>query len=123
MFGRLPSWVGVVQSLGMRQVTFAAGGHETAGGPVPASGSVILRMQVDDESVQYSYSADEGKTFRDIGARARMMFSWWKAARPAVFTFNTGSAGGRVDFDWLRVVTGTSGKLTAVKQRRGGRNG
>jgi len=49
------------------------------------------------------------------------LFSWWKAARPAVFTFNAGSggaapgagaghsagaaAGGMVDFDWVRVVT------------------
>ena len=105
MFGRLPSWVGVVQSQGVRRVTFATGGHETAAGPVPASDSVILRMQVDEESVQYSYSADEGKTFQDVGGKARMLFSWWKAARPAVFTFNTDSAGGRVDFDWVRVVT------------------
>ena len=117
MFGRLPSWVGVVQSQGVRHVTFAAGGVETAveilgategrssSGTGEGGASLLLRMQVDDESVQYSYSADEGKTFRDIGTRARMMFSWWKAARPAVFTFNTGSAGGRVDFDWVRAVT------------------
>jgi beta-xylosidase len=131
MFGRVPSWMGVVQSDGVRRVTFAAAGVETtgdelgragaAGGPVPGGrasapanaprtmGSIILRMQVDNEAVQYSYSLDDGKTFREIGAKARMMFSWWKAARPAVFTFNAASggtgaaAGGLVDFDWVRV--------------------
>jgi len=108
MFGRRPSWIGVVQSQGSRRVTFAEGGVETAG---PSVGShttdfVLLRMRVDDEQVQYSYSVDAGKTFTPLGSRAPLLFSWWKAARPALFTYNTNASapqGGVADFDWVRV--------------------
>ncbi len=105
MFGRRPSWIGVVQNRGARRVVFADAGNETAADVMldVASTFVLLRMQVDDESVQYSYSLDEGRTFRELGSEAPMLFSWWKAARPALFTFNTASAGGIADFDWVRV--------------------
>ena len=51
-------------------------------------------------------SLDDGRTFREPGTRADMRFSWWKAVRPALFTFNTeahAARGGIADFDWLRV--------------------
>jgi len=115
MFGRRPSWIGVVESEGARRVTFAEGGVETAGPSLraaaasrraPASDSVLLRMQVDNEQVHYSYSLDAGKTFTALGTEARMIFSWWKGARPALFTYNTNANaphGGIADFDWVRV--------------------
>jgi beta-xylosidase len=113
MFGRQPSWIGVVQSQGKRALAVAAAGIETTGealeGERPGrSGTeqfVLLRMQVEDEEVQYSYSLDEGKTFRALGSKARMLFSWWKGARPALFTFNTDASAapaGSADFDWVR---------------------
>jgi len=106
MFGRLPSWIGVVQSRGTRRLTFAAAGVETGGESLsPATQFVLLRMQVDDEWAQYSYSLDDGKTFRPLGSRARMLFSWWKAARPALFTYNTTAQRGIADFDWVHVQT------------------
>ena len=119
MFGRRPSWIGVVQDHGTRRLAMAEGGVETPGEPLgavragaspinrpPVDGFVVLRMQVDDEWVQCSYSLDDGKTFRELGSRVRMLFSWWKAARPALFTFNTGADaahGGSADFDWVRI--------------------
>jgi beta-xylosidase len=112
MLGRLPSWIGVVQSEGARHLAFAVGGVETAGEALAGAESrearpaVLLRMQVDDEWVRYSYSLDEGRTFRDLGSKARMLFSWWKAARPALFTFNTmtrAADAGIADFDWVHV--------------------
>jgi beta-xylosidase len=114
MFGRRPSWIGVVQRDGARHVVFADGGNETAADAALAASStfVLLRMQVNDERAQYSYSLDEGRTFRELGSKAPMLFSWWKAARPALFTFNTVSTGsggtnadsaGIADFDWMRV--------------------
>ena len=105
MFGRRPSWIGVVQSQGQRHLTFAVGGIETSG-PVLDVESVVLRMQVAAAQAQYSYSIDGGKTFRELGAKAPMLFSWWKAARPALFTFNSDPHArrpGLADFDWLRV--------------------
>jgi len=129
MFGRLPSWIGIVQSHGTRRVTFAVAGVETPGevlsgasgkhvstasahpgagsaaAGVPPAQFILLRMQVADESVKYSYSLDGGKSFRSLGSRARMLFSWWKAARPALFTYNTLAQGGSADFDWVHVQT------------------
>ena len=113
MFGRRPSWIGVVQGQGDLRVTFAEGGVETSGPSlgravhrVHAPDSVLLRMQVDNEQVQYSYSLDAGKTFTALGSRSRMFFSWWKGGRPALFTYNTNASapeGGVADFDWVRV--------------------
>src|SRR5262249_49372164 len=78
MLGRRPSWIGVVQDRGERRMTFAEGGMETPGQRVLTPDSVLLRMQVDNEQVQYSYSLDAGKSFTPLGSRARMIFSWWK---------------------------------------------
>lgn len=123
MFGVQPSWIGVVQRRGTRYLAFAAGGTEILGKALsdagetrehaPAPRFVLLRMRVTDERVQYSYSLNDGAAFHQLGFRARMRFSWWKAARPALFTFNTRAQGGIADFDWVRVrcqgaSTGTS---------------
>jgi beta-xylosidase len=113
MFGRLPSWIGVVQAHGARRVTFAASGIETPGEALAAATEfILLRMQVEDEWVRYSYSLDGGKSFRPLGSRARMLFSWWKAARPALFTYNTAAHGGGIaDFDWVHVTTWQGGRV------------
>lgn len=117
MFGVQPSWIGIVQRRGLRYIEFADAGKETLGprlGAASAAGHgrqaspafVTLRMRVADGHVQYSYSLDDGRSFRDLGSRAAMRFSWWKAARPALFTFNTeahAARGGIADFDWVRV--------------------
>jgi beta-xylosidase len=119
MFGRRPGWIGVVQAQGQRQVVVAAGGVETAvatlGGASRQPEAIRLRLQVDDEHVKFAYSLDEGRSYKEVGSALPMHFSFWKAARPALFTFNTdataissgtnGAAGsaGSVDFDWLRV--------------------
>ena len=105
MFGVQPSWIGVVQRKGRRRLEFAEAGRESLG-PPGAAGFVTLRMQVADGRVQYSYSLDDGRTFRELGTRADMRFSWWKAARPALFTFTTeahAARGGIADFDWVRI--------------------
>jgi beta-xylosidase len=102
MFGRRPSWVGVAQIEGARLVTFSYAGEQAAGA-VLTGDSVVLRMRVEDEKASFSYSLDEGKTFRDIGIKTAIQFSWWKGARPALFTYNTRDvAAGFVDFDWIR---------------------
>lgn len=103
MFGKRPSWIGLTQQSGKRLLTFSYAGEDTHGEVISAE-SLLLRVDVDDELARYSYSVDEGRTFKPFGTRARLLFSWWKGARPALFTFNTNeSGGGVVDFDWVRV--------------------
>lgn len=108
MFQVRPSWIGVVQRRGRRNLVFSAGGHALLGprlGRAKAAGFVLLRMQVSSGRVRFSYSMD-GRIYHKLGRRTHMRFSWWKAARPALFTFNTHPRalhGGIADFDWVRV--------------------
>jgi beta-xylosidase len=107
MFGKRPSWIGVTQRAGKRYLAFAHAGAETIGDAIDAE-SLRLRVLVDDEQAQFSYSLDDGKTFRPFGTRAKLLFSWWKGARPALFTYtSSNSASGIADFDWLHVATPT----------------
>lgn len=99
-----PNWIGVVQTAGVRRLTMSSAGAQIAG-PVVDGSSVQLRLDVADETVAYEYSVDEGATFQPLGPRVKLRFSWWKGARPALFSFHTGDAasGGPADFDWVRV--------------------
>ena len=59
-----------------------------------------------DELVSYEYSVDDGRTFTRFGNHAKLRFSWWKGARPALFSFNTGEGeAGFADFDWMHVTS------------------
>jgi len=99
-----PNWIGVVQTAGVRRLTMSTAGAQIAG-PVITGPSVQLRLAVADEMVGYEYSLDEGATFLPLGSRVKLRFSWWKGARPALFSYHTGDAarGGAADFDWVHV--------------------
>lgn len=116
MFGKRPSWIGLTQQAGKRQLTFSYAGQDTLGEGIGAE-SLLLRVNVDDEFARYSYSVDEGKTFKPFGTRAKLMFSWWKGARPALFSFTSNeSGGGIVDFDWLHVEDTSIDRQALVKR-------
>jgi beta-xylosidase len=100
-----PSWIGVVQTAGVRRITWSSAGAQISG-PVVSGPAVQLRMSIADETALYAYSIDEGKTFVTLGDPAKLRFSWWKGARPALFSFSTGDAAGlpgNADFDWFHV--------------------
>jgi len=99
-----PSWIGVVQAAGVRRITWSSAGAQVAG-PALEAGSLQLRLTATvDDLVYYQYSVDAGRTFTRLGDPARLRFSWWKGARPALFSFNTGTGdAGFADFDWAHV--------------------
>jgi beta-xylosidase len=101
-----PAWIGVVQTAGVRRITWSSAGAQMAG-PVLEAGSLQLRQKVTpEEMVSYEYSIDDGRTFTPLGNPTRLRFSWWKGARPALFSFNTGAGeAGVADFDWVHVAT------------------
>lgn len=104
MFGRAPSFIAVAQEGGRRRIVTASAGVETPG-PAVTAPVVQLRMTVQpDQTVRYAFSTD-GRSFTPVGEPAPFRFSWWKGARPAVFTFNAHgqSQAGVADFDWFRV--------------------
>lgn len=103
MFSEFPSWIGIVQAGGERKLAFFAKDTETPGPPLRAK-VVELRVHVERQIATYFYSASGGKTFQPLGEPTPIYFSWWKAARPALFTFNTDAVAkmlGFVDIDWV----------------------
>jgi beta-xylosidase len=98
-----PNWIGVVQTAGTRRLTWSSAGAQLAG---PAlDGGVQLRLRIAGESVSYEYSLVDGGTFAALGSPAKLRFSWWKGARPALFSFTTSTGdAGIASFDWVHVV-------------------
>ncbi len=78
---------GSVRKDGASRVAFSSAGVETPGPLLPAK-ALDLRVEVADQAARYSYSLDGGKTFVALGAPAPLRFSWWKGARPALFTYD-----------------------------------
>ncbi|MEA1673201.1 glycoside hydrolase 43 family protein [Nitrospirillum sp. BR 11163] len=105
LFGVKPSWIGAVRDPSGTHLALAVAGDENAG-PAVAAKTLELRAEVaPDQTVRYSYSLDEGRSFQPLGGAIPLTrFSWWKGARPALFTFTRGAdTGGFVDVDWLHV--------------------
>ena len=103
MFGVRQSWIEVVDNGGSKSIHSMNDGVETRVAAL-TSDAVQLRMHVENEHVSYSYSIDGGRTFQHKGPANRFTFSWWKASRPALFTFSTEPKGtfGAIDIDWVR---------------------
>lgn len=98
-----PTWLGVVQTDGVRRLTYSRAGAQSAG-PVLTGDAIQLRLDIAEEVANYSYSIDEGKTFTPFGEPSKLRFSWWKGARPALFSFTLDEhSGGHADVDWVRV--------------------
>jgi beta-xylosidase len=103
MFSAKPSGIGVVEAKGKRRLMFFAQTDEIEG-PALEKDQVRLRVHVEREMATYFYSVDEGRSFQQLGKPSRIYFSWWKAARPALFSFNTDQGvndSGSVDVDWV----------------------
>jgi beta-xylosidase len=98
-----PAWIGVNQAAGRQHILGLTSNAETFGPAVNAS-VVQLRALVTNGTASFSYSLD-GKTFTPFGTAAVLKFSWWKGARPGLFSFNTRTQTnaplGIADFDWF----------------------
>jgi beta-xylosidase len=105
MFGARPSWIGVVREQGRSRVAYATAGAETPG---PDAGGPFLELRVEvtpDQIAHYSFRLGAGP-FQPFGAPSPLRFSWWKGARPALFSFikPAGAPGaGWIDVDWVHV--------------------
>jgi len=108
MFGQGLSWIGVARRGGVLRVVQSYAGSEVLGPPLKAK-ALQLRVAVADQAARYAYSVDGGTTFVDLGAPAPLRFSWWKGARPALFTYGdpAQSRQGHADFDWVKVTEQT----------------
>lgn len=100
-----PNWIGVAGADGRHHLVFASAGVETRG-PTLDGAVVQLRQHVADQHVRYEYSVDDGRSFHALGTPEAMRFSWWKAARPALFNYTPSRQDGphgHVDIDWVQV--------------------
>lgn len=104
MFGAGIGAVGAIRTGGALRVVFSLRGVDTLG-PALSAGTVDLRVTVADQAATYSYSRDGGRTFVDLGGGTLPRFSWWKGARPALFSYGAPNRAeqGVADFDWVDV--------------------
>jgi hypothetical protein len=112
LFGTRPTWIGVVRDAGVSYLTYASAGVETRG-PSLAGEVINLKAQVSpDQSVRFAYAADPDAPYQWFGPETALSrFSWWKGARPGLFTYIRQAAGsasdaaedGYADFDWFHV--------------------
>jgi beta-xylosidase len=101
-----PAWIGVVRRDGANRIAFASAGAERLG-PELKHRTIDLSLNVSpDQEASFAYSLDGGRSFIPFGETVPIRFSWWKGARPALFSFTRGAAGGAIDVDWVRVETG-----------------
>jgi len=102
MFEQSPSGLQVVQTNGVRSLSFFHL-HDTVDGPQQLPGAVLqLRVHVEGDTATYSYSLDDGKSFQQIASPVHLTFSWWKGSRPSLFAYTTAhtAGAGYIDFDW-----------------------
>jgi beta-xylosidase len=101
MFEQTASGLEIVQSGTERRLNFFHVGNLTAG-PIISQSTAQLRVVIDSDQANYSYSLDDGKTFEQLGTTTQIRFSWWKGSRPALFAYTTEATDpGAVDFDWV----------------------
>jgi len=107
MFESLASGIEIAQTMRVRRLSFfylpeGKAVPEWEAGPVLSQETIQLRVRVEGDRARYSYSLDDGKTFRDLGAATPIHFGWWKGSRPSIFAYATLAADpGAVDFDWV----------------------
>ncbi|MDB5148726.1 MAG: beta-xylosidase, partial [Mucilaginibacter sp.] len=72
-------------------------------GVVLKQNRIFLRVLIDlDHNTVMQYSLD-GKTFTQLGDACTLSnYNYWKAVRPALFSYNTKQDGGTALFDWFR---------------------
>jgi beta-xylosidase len=102
MFSERAGSLFITQDHGKRQLHALLDG-KAFDGPTITTDLVQLRVTVSHETATYAWSTNEGKTFQTLGTPTPIFFTWWKAARPAIFTFNAdedAQAMGYVDVDW-----------------------
>jgi len=103
VFGKPSGWIGVMQTGGRQQIACYTSTNEAAG-PAIDPQNVQLRANIANGIANFSYSLDGGQ-FISFGEPVKLQFSWWKGARPGIFSFNTAFATnqplGTADFNWF----------------------
>ncbi len=112
MLGVRPAWIGAAKEGSAIRVVFTNEGTEQASAPATAT-TLQLRVQVGaDQQARFAYSLDDGARFTELGTPVALRFSWWKGARPALFTYvrsppGTAAGRGHVEIDRFHLDTGT----------------
>lgn len=100
-----PAWIGFVREDGRTRIAYASAGVEQLG-PQIHGPFVDLRVEVGpDQIARFSYRQGD-EPFRPLGDPAPLRFSWWKGARPALFSFvrpGRSPGAGWIDVDWAHV--------------------
>jgi beta-xylosidase len=102
MFEQSPSGLQIIQTGGIRSLSFFAARDSTAAATPLSASTIQLRVHIDGDTATYFSSLDDGRSFQSIASPTRITFSWWKGARPSLFAYTTAQSSdpGHIDFDW-----------------------
>jgi beta-xylosidase len=103
MFDDSPGWIGVEQKQDERWIVCSISNHETRG-PSIKEYDIWLRASIINGIANFFYSTN-GEHFASFGQPITLRSSWWKGARPGLFTFNlkiqNNQPLGIADFNWF----------------------
>ncbi len=98
-------WIGVSNSEGSPRVSWGSFDRESEVGEKICGDFLWLRAEYMEEICRFTYSLD-GENFVQVPVSFRMRFAGWKACRVGIYSF--GSDGGHADFDYFRMVYGST---------------
>ncbi|MGN8072625.1 glycoside hydrolase family 43 protein [Mucilaginibacter sp. 22184] len=84
-------------------------GKVTKGGILDKE-NIFLQLKIDLDGNTLLFYRVNGQAYHQLGEACKLSgYNFWKAVRPALFSYNTASAGGTALFDWFHYVyDGTS---------------
>lgn len=91
-------------------IIYADNNGELTKGRIVKQNDIYLQVRIDlDANTKLFYSLDD-KDFHTLGKACTLSnYNYWKAVRPALFSYNTGQLAGTALFDWFNYVyDGTS---------------
>ena len=114
VLGEPLGWIGVEQSGGRQRIAWFTSSHEVLGQVITPQ-SLQLQATITNGVASFAYSLDD-KTFVSVGDDVPLKSSWWKGARPGLFSFNSNPAlppsFGSADFDWFHYQSQSSPVFT-----------
>lgn len=103
MISNPPGGIGVLRHDGKCAV-YSFSGKNQSTGPDLTQTAIQLRVHIENQTATFFYSLD-GSNFISFGQPLKLVFSWWKGARPGLYSFNTDptlkDSSGVADFDWF----------------------
>jgi beta-xylosidase len=107
-FNKSYAWIGVIQESGKRAIVVydkSSGSLLKYAGPTAITQERIWLRGVANQGVGNLLYSLDGECFVSLGEAVPFRTEWFESHSMALFTYNTGTPNGHVDFDWFSVTS------------------